>query len=560
MKMIKKTTAVLASIAAVVAMTACSSDSSSGGGGGGSSALEIGGFIKSFEGGGGASFGGMFGTNLSRYQLLYTPAEISGSGNMANLGFQLNSDLVADVSCPNVTIKMGHTSIASLTSTYDSNVETGSGSRMEVATDLNLTIPAGSSGDYFNVPLDVSFHYNGVDNLVVEIVRSAACDASVSVKGTPAAYNASVFNTSSDVAATGTASAAQIHMKAIFEGGVDKLEKSGTSNNFWPFTSQSAHTQNLYTVADINGSGPITGLAFQMNQPSTEQTFTVSVKLGHTTLTDLTGTFADNSSDLKAVATDINFTVPAGLVAGDWFWVPLNGSFNYNGTDNLLVDIEVPVGTGDIDLRYTSSANLVRAAANVGDLTTADLGGTEYHVKFRFNGATTDVITDGANSTGFVFPATGGTSRQALYRSTELGTAGMISKVSCRMQSATSTLTEYPNYLVTMGHTTLAQLTSTFADNFDDATVVYDGNFTVPAGLVQGDWIEIPVTPFAYDGKRNLVVQFAGDGGGTGHSCMLSSADSTRYPVQVIGTSDRTSLTATVTNDSKFDTRLWLAP
>jgi len=50
----------------------------------------------------------------------------------------------------------------------------------------------------------------------------------------------------------------------------------------------------------------------------------------------------------------------------------------------------------------------------------------------------------------------------------------------------------------------------------------------MPAGLIKGDWIEIPLaSPFAADPAKNLVVQMASDPGASGYSCNpgSSSAD-----------------------------------
>jgi hypothetical protein len=68
-----------------------------------------------------------------------------------------------------------------------------------------------------------------------------------------------------------------------------------------------------------------------------------------------------------------------------------------------------------------------------------------------------------------------------------------------------------------------------------------------------------PITPFNYDGIRNLTVQFASDGGGTAHHCYMSSEDLTRYPSQTMPSGDRTA-TAGVQQDHKADIRLWVNP
>lgn len=56
----------------------------------------------------------------------------------------------------------------------------------------------------------------------------------------------------------------------------------------------------------------------------------------------------------------------------------------------------------------------------------------------------------------------------------------------------------------------------------------------MPAGLIQGDWIEIPLTqPFAYDGKSNLAVWLGttdASGASVIHNCIRSTSNATLYP------------------------------
>ncbi|HEY8370068.1 MAG TPA: hypothetical protein VIM86_12225 [Thermodesulfobacteriota bacterium] len=81
-----------------------------------------------------------------------------------------------------------------------------------------------------------------------------------------------------------------------------------------------------------------------------------------------------------------------------------------------------------------------------------------------------------------------------------------------------------------MGHTTATALDTEFAANMVDATLVFSGSVTVPGGLRRGDWIEVPLsTPFRYNGKDNLVVQFAGEAGTVNNRCILHNLSPERY-------------------------------
>ena len=92
----------------------------------------------------------------------------------------------------------------------------------------------------------------------------------------------------------------------------------------------------------------------------------------------------------------------------------------------------------------------------------------------------------------------------------------------------------------------------------DDATIVFNGTFSMPAGLISGDWVEIPLTtPFAYNPTKNLVVQMASDPAGSAHTCLIE-ADATLYLDRHMSTGNRTNATG-VPNDFLADLRLWFS-
>ncbi len=155
----------------LVALTAC--------GGSGSTSLPIGTFFKTYNP---ADFGfssyPFSATSDLKMQLLYTAAEINGSGNLTALRFRRDLDS-SQTNCPNTTIRLGHTNLTALTATFDNNVERGQGSLVTVLDNAAVTIPAGSAGEWFEIPLTAPFAFNGVDNLVVEMEQFTACSATV---------------------------------------------------------------------------------------------------------------------------------------------------------------------------------------------------------------------------------------------------------------------------------------------------------------------------------------------------------------------------------------------
>jgi hypothetical protein len=86
---------------------------------------------------------------------------------------------------------------------------------------------------------------------------------------------------------------------------------------------------------------------------------------------------------------------------------------------------------------------------------------------------------------------------------------------------------------------------------------VFSGAFSLPGGLKEGDWIEIPLsTPFTYDAGKNLVIQLSSDHGSSAHGCRVEGS-STRYPARAAANFDRTQPTGGV-SDYLADLRLWI--
>ena len=115
----------------------------------------------------------------------------------------------------------------------------------------------------------------------------------------------------------------------------------------------------LYRAAELGTKGTISKIAFRARYDAVAETgFAYTVVMSHTSATTL-GT--DYAADLPSPVMVFNSTldIPAALI-GDWYEIPLSTSFNYNGTDNLVVDID---GTGGI------AAN----AACIVDITTIPL-------------------------------------------------------------------------------------------------------------------------------------------------------------------------------------------
>ncbi|MEN8148007.1 MAG: hypothetical protein ABFR02_10380 [Campylobacterota bacterium] len=516
MKMVKNVTTALVSIAAVVAMTACSGDDAASGGGG-SSALATGGFVKEVAKNSITGVNAPFFSSTQNSQFLLLAGDIAGSGNIESISFRSFGAEVA-TTCADANISMGHTSLSGLTLTYADNVEEGKGT-LQTVVERSLSISALAAGELFTIDLDTPFNYNGVDNVVLHVQMPTGCSNIIEIY-TDTTQPDSLLHSQAIPSATGSLFAFLPNLVMNFAGGVNTQVVEGTTTgNTFPFNTALKRTQHLFTSADINGSGPLTGLAFQMNGVSTEGEYNATVKLGHTTLAefDAANTFADNYANTATVVADnVQFTIPAGLQAGDWFWVPLNGSFNYNGTDNLIADVEVTSATvTNVVMKVDTGLLSVRAYGDAGVDLPVGVDDGAYNMKFRFNGAPMDVIPEYIGGQAFPYWNTEGAIQQ-LYNAYQLGSAGTINRIECRAEYNSIAETGY-SYAITLSHSTAMDLTGIFADNLVTDTVeVFNGTVDTPA-LLAGDWVGFDLTtPFNYDGVSNLVMEIRGTGGTSG--------------------------------------------
>jgi hypothetical protein len=561
MKSILKLLIVLLALSVVLA--ACSGGGSGSGGGG----TAAGTFTKQF----GVTVSNtnnypFSGDNDTKTQFLYTAAEIGGSGKITKILMRQAFATGAAVTCPNTTVKMGHTGLAALTTTFSGatgNVQQGKGSELIVLNNKTLTIPIAAAASWIEIPLDTPFDYNGVDNLVVDFERTTKCTVDVATtvfnSAGRRAWSAATDTTAGVAQYDATTAIAvdnvQPWMRFVFTGGDDSILYGGGSSNVIPFNSIDPDMQKiqlLYTSSEINGSGRITGIGFPLASLSTTQTYLVTIRLGHSTLTNLvTTSWAANfnSGSPVTVTSGQSFKVPAGVPAGEYIWLPLLNAFNYNGTDNLVVEIEVSSPTGSTGWRYLDpgSGPYARVYGNV----TAPFGRSyiQYDIKFRFAGGAMDVISTGGGGT-FVFD-TSASGRQFLLRAAELGTSGSINKLACRLNYASPNIS-YPNFTVTLAHRTQNTLDAVDANNIAGGTLVYTGTFVSPSGQQEGDWIEIPFsTPFIYNGVDNLVIQTTTGAGSNVNSCQISLWDATWF-------ADRTKVVGGATLGYRGNFRFWV--
>ena len=502
--------------ALTMVIPACGDSSNGGGGGGGGGGLPDGTFIKTAQLDSNTGWDRHFDSSITdlRVQHLYLADWIGGSGYITAIAFKSNTITAAEITCPDLTMRMGHTSLSALTNTFANNVEQGKGSVETVLTNAQVVVQVVSAGDYFEIQLDTPFYNNGVDNLVVDFIRTGVCDGTISLLSDNTVSNGALWS-ENPASTTGTPDI-PLNMEFYFEGGENTMNYGGASGNYWPFSSDLPRTQNLYLASEINGFGPITGIAFQAGSTTPEETYTATVKLAHSTQTSLSTTWAFNyAGSPKTVANEVTFTIPAGIPAGEYFWVPLpDGTFTYDGTRNLLVEVDISAGSGVTNLRCSDVADR-RTPGYHSDGAYATGGGVDNvlpHIKLRFNGGTMDVITAGDGAWIVPYSFDDNYKTQFMFGAQQFGTGGSVTGISFRLLTY-SFASDYPNATVVLGHTANTALSPIFDLNMADPTTVFTGTLNVPGGLKPGDWVKIPVSGFTYDPTWNLVVEVAQDAG-----------------------------------------------
>jgi hypothetical protein len=250
------------------------------------------------------------------------------------------------------------------------------------------------------------------------------------------------------------------------------------------------------------------------------------------------------------VANAQTFTVPAGVPYGKYVWIPIpDGAFTYNGTDNLVVQIETTAVSGSTVWMIGESGTNTRVYSDgTPGALTGDIDYCQYFIKFRFAGAPVHFITGGSDSdvVPFASNASGGI-RQMLYRSAELGAKGTITKIAHRLENDASAGT-YNTLTVKLANTDLTTLGTSFSTNLPSSTTVYSGTYSIPSTLKAGDWIEISLTtPFTYDPTKNLLVQIS-DQSGDANNPTRGKVDSTRFLSRRAEAPDYTVDTAVVNN------------
>jgi hypothetical protein len=285
-------------------------------------------------------------------------------------------------------------------------------------------------------------------------------------------------------------------------------------------TTPQARYMMLYLTTDIKGSGMINSISLRrgaiMSSPVTCSN--VTIRMGHTDSgVGLSGTFANNfqkgEGTFETVLDNTSVTIPAGP-ADEYFTIQLSKAFNYNGVDNIIMEIaraaectqEIPITTHQTASFYATCYNGTSATAEDGTLTRLVA-----EMKFTFSGGGNAIEYGGTLTMGAPFNGIPASQKvQLLYTKNEINGSGYIDGIAFPLGG--NSLSGSCTVNIRIGHSTLTSLVKTsWNDNFNSGTPVTMASgitFVVPPGIPLGTYVWLPITNmFYYNGKDNLVVE-----------------------------------------------------
>lgn len=499
-----------------------------------------------------------------KQQFLYTAKDISASGVIHGISLKNYATVSSATECQNLSVRMGVTTRTALVSTFSNNINNGVGSLTTVLDSATINFPPKSSNENQHIRFDQPYFYNGKDNLVVEVERDVSCNGILLLRAENTAANVQL--STNNASATGSLAGSLPHITFHFATGDNRVVRPAGAqfNNAIPFQNDMTNrTQLLYYSQEIQGEGPISAIGLPIGLNGINRTpaekYVISIEMGHSTATGLQLTYSRNYSERPAlVASNYILNMPGNIPDGELIWIPISG-FSYNGTNNLVIDIQVTTASGSTFLKLQSAVDQRRSYGATVNQAADGLENFIVPIALRFSGGSVNVITDGSIPDTQPFAAFANR-RQYLFKAAELGVSGTVNKIAHRLHTQTS-FSIYNQCSVVLGHTEIIQLGNvSFSGHMSNPVEVFSGSFTISGGLAAGDWIEMPLsTPFVYDGSRGLVVEMSCVTGGTQNLLRGSNSDPLRYANRkAVHNSSAAVDTPTGVLNNMIDFRIWV--
>lgn len=296
--------------------------------------------------------------NECRYQALYPSSEVGSEGKMVSISFNRSSFAAGNYS--NVVIRMAHTDLTDLTSTFDNNYD---GYLIEVFNESGVMLNSSNGDTWITFNLNGDFTYDSAHNLLIDIQwnGSGGTDLSLESHNTGPAIRR-VWNFLDMTSPTGTTDF--VSSVPVIKFGVDAENTAivdtggGGSFPFTPVAATSIRYQLLYNYTMLNESGRIGEIAFQSSIAGNEYAVmnSFSIRMAHSQNDTLDPNFDEHYvGTWVEVVNRTSYNMSTNEQYG-WINIKLDIPFDYNGNDNLLVDIRWNGGQGSANIWTTGSA------------------------------------------------------------------------------------------------------------------------------------------------------------------------------------------------------------
>ena len=300
--------------------------------------------------------------NVGSTKQLSATVSPSGASQSVSWSVVSGSSYASVSSSGLVTAKLAGTATVRATSTANSSIYkdctvTVTQSTSPTSISLNYTSISLSEGDTRQLTASVS--PSGASQSVTWSVVSGSGVASVSSSGLVTALttgtatiratssaNSSVYaNCNVTVTATTLNPGTWSGNTLTIGGNATSSTNSAPYNNYWTYST----SQMLYSPAEIGKSGTINSIAFKVASASSFTPTALKVYLGHKS------SIFSNTSDYVASSslTLVYDGTPTLGASTGWETLTFNkGTFNYNGTDNLVVVVAMKSSNYNTSLKY----------------------------------------------------------------------------------------------------------------------------------------------------------------------------------------------------------------
>ena len=339
-------------------------------------------------------------------QYLYTPDQVGTEGMINSIAFERTSS--SGATFDNFMISMAHTDLDQLTTTYDNNYP----GNMLIEVFPSQTINLGTLWDNgkFVFNLNGNFTYDSLYNLLIDIQWNGDNGQSPSINTTNNFPNRRCFDD------TGGATGTVDNSNPILWFNTDIVDNSvvdnGDDSGFYPFDISQTQfkIQWLYTLSELGWEkGIVDTLGILKTDPTNDNAVIPNfrISLAHTGLTSLTITF---DSNYLGSLTDVYFDSSLDIESWNgWIDFDINDTFEFNGVDNLLVQIEWQgnaTGSGDISTGRTSIVGSNRRVFDATGSATGTADTTRNHIRATYYDSTPEFTWSASSSEPWLFSAT----------------------------------------------------------------------------------------------------------------------------------------------------------